>query len=507
MSVTVHYMYIMNTKKVQAIPLDMRDIAHDIMRVSCVNPFTHERHQLNEKLLGTSVTDSTNVRKALRDYADSFISQLEKTGISSIHDVVLEDRDCLTYVYLFYVYHHFMEEMDALIKKQLNSNETLPVPFADDIYSTLIDKGCNKNDIARYISIFYQMRRAYYFIDTALIGKSPSIAQLRCELWDTLFTHDILWYERMLWDKLEDFSVLILGATGTGKGSAAATIGHSGFIPFDTKRGLFTENFTASFIPLNLSQFPASLIESELFGHTKGAFTGAHKAHEGLFSLSTPHGAVFLDEIGDVDVHLQIKLLKVLEERLYSPVGSHEQCRFDGRIIAATHRPLAELRETTLFRDDFYYRLCSSIITVPSLHTRIREEAEEMQLLTSHLLTRICGEFDEKLYAHVCERLDACIPTDYCWPGNVRELEQSIRHILLNDRCSPSVDYSTNDAEKSQLFFDPVTSEPVTIQELTNVYCGMLYKKYGSYQDVARHTGLDRRTVKKYIEQEDSDNE
>lgn len=146
-----------------------------------------------------------------------------------------------------------------------------------------------------------------------------------------------------------------------------------------------------SFIALNLSQFPESLIESELFGHRKGAFTGAVEAHEGVLARCSPHGAIFLDEIGDASVPVQIKLLQVLQERTFAPVGSHEKVRFRGRVIAATHRPLETLRNRKLFRDDFFYRLCSDVIQVPPLRQRLREDPDELRQLLDHAIAMMVG--------------------------------------------------------------------------------------------------------------------
>ena len=163
-------------------------------------------------------------------------------------------------------------------------------------------------------------------------------------------------------------------------------LGRSGFIPFDARKGCFAESFTRNFIAINLSQYPESLLESELFGHKKGAFTGAIENHEGIFSRCTPHGSIFLDEIGDVSVPVQIKLLQVLQERHFVPLGSHEAKRFKGRVIAATNRPLAELRDGRM-RDDFYYRLCSDVIEVPALRQRIAESAGELEQLVARPAT------------------------------------------------------------------------------------------------------------------------
>jgi transcriptional regulator with PAS, ATPase and Fis domain len=296
---------------------------------------------------------------------------------------------------------------------------------------------------------------------------------------------------------MEDFSTLLLGETGTGKGTAAAAIGRSAFIPFDERRGCFAESFARNFIALNLAQFPETLIESELFGHRKGAFTGAVESHGGLLARCSPHGAIFLDEIGDVSVPIQIKLLHVLQERTFSPVGSHDQVRFRGRVIAATNRALDSLRGEGLFREDFFYRLCSDMIEVPPLRQRLREDGEELVRLVGHILTTTVGERGEELIGSVVDTIRRTVGDDYRWPGNVRELEQAVRRVLLTGSYHPGRSSGGEpgrpawliEAEAGRLDADGVLAG----------YCRQLHAELGSYEAVAGRTRLDRRTVRKYV--------
>jgi DNA-binding NtrC family response regulator len=319
--------------------------------------------------------------------------------------------------------------------------------------------------------------------------------ELRRRAWNNVFTHDIRHYERYLWNRMEDFSTLLLGETGTGKGTTAAAIGRSGFIPFDPKKGCFAESFTRGFVALNLSQYPETLIESELFGHRKGAFTGAIEAHEGVLSRCSPYGAIFLDEIGDVTPPVQIKLLQVLQERTFSPVGSHEKHRFRGRVIAATNKPLEQLRGKSL-RDDFFYRLCSDIITVPPLRQRIEESSAELDLLLEHLVSRTTGAAASELLALVRSIIKEN-PT-YTWPGNVRELEQAVRRILLTRAYA----HSEKPAEKDlrEQLAHGIENGSLDADTLLAAYCTLLYQRHGTFEEVARRAKLDRRTVKKYLQ-------
>jgi transcriptional regulator with GAF, ATPase, and Fis domain len=358
-------------------------------------------------------------------------------------------------------------------------------------------RGFTPDEARRYFAIFYQIRRAFHFIHRGLVGTSDCMKQLRRHLWNNVFTHDIRLYERHLWNRMEDFSTVLLGETGTGKGTAAAAIGRSGFIPFDEKRGGFAESFTRSFIALNLSQFPETLIESELFGHKKGAFTGAVESHEGVFARCSPFGAIFLDEVGEVSVPVQIKLLQVLQERTFSPVGGHEKLRFRGRVIAATNKPLDQLRGGGQFRDDFFYRLCSDVITVPPLRQRIQEDPRELNDLIGLILQRLTGETSVEVIGMVRGILDSSLGKGYAWPGNVRELEQAVRRILLTRHYEGDHKAITPDL-RSELVAG-IESGALDADAVLSGYCRLLHERHGTYEEVARRTNLDRRTVKAYL--------
>jgi transcriptional regulator with GAF, ATPase, and Fis domain len=294
---------------------------------------------------------------------------------------------------------------------------------------------------------------------------------------------------------MEDFSTLLLGETGTGKGAVAAALGRSGFIPFLSAKGMFAESFTRAFVAINLSQFSETLIESELFGHRKGAFTGAVERHEGVFARCSPHGAIFLDEIGDASEPIQIKLLQVLQQRTFSPVGCHEVYRFKGRVIAATNRDLGTLRREGNFRDDFFYRLCSDQIEIPTLSLRLQESPSELEALVRHILSRLGGDVETGTLSAVLEAIEKGVGPAYHWPGNVRELEQAVRCILLTGIYRGDVIQASGE----EAWLAAAQRGELSAQQLTAGYCQRLFQRYGSYGEVARRTGLDWRTVKKNV--------
>lgn len=462
-----------------------------------VNPFSDRYPELLGQLAGCDANTEPDSRAHLMiARLGERVAKLDAAGAATLRQFAGDDQALLRYVFLFEVYHRFIPAFDELIVNQLAAGEQpVPVPFAARGLRLLAQRGFAADDSRRFLAIFYQIRRAFYFIHRGLVGASPCLRQLRRHLWNNVFTHDIRAYEQQLWNRLEDFSTLLLGETGTGKGTAAAAIGRSGFIPFDEKKGCFTESFVRSFVALNLSQFPETLIESELFGHKKGAFTGAVDHHEGAFARCSAHGAIFLDEIGDLSVPVQIKLLQVLQERTFTPVGSHDRLRFRGRVIAATNHPLDEHRATGRFREDFFYRLCSDVITVPPLRQRIAEEPRELDDLIVSILQRVVGNADDA--DALRDRLLASVGRDYAWPGNVRELEQAVRRVLLTGEYRG--DHRAVAPGLRSRLLNGVDTGKIDADALLAGYCALLHERHGTIEEVARRTNLDRRTVKGYL--------
>ena len=474
-----------------------------VARAAFSNPFSDERTELERRIVDfsgpeTAALSEQRIADLLIDLIASRTGKTDRTGGLRMNLYRGIDQQLIRTAILFDVFHCFTSDFDKHIQEQIEAGDKpCPVPFASRIIDRLKKSGFSHEEALRHLAFFFQLRRAYFFIHRGLIGESPSMRKLRLHLWDTVFTSDIRWYEQHLWNRMEDFSTLLLGETGTGKGTAAAAIGRSIFIPFDAKAGCFRESFTRNFVSINLSRFPESIIESELFGHKKGAFTGAIEHFEGVFARCSPHGSIFLDEIGDVSAHVQLKLLEVLQERTFSPVGSHEKLQFRSRVIAATNKPLENLRRGGDMRDDFFYRLCSNKITVPPLRVRIRENPEEFDLLLDYVVQRTIGKPSSGMAKTIRRILNNSVGPDYSWPGNVRELEQAVRSILITRNYGGDTKGETSD--RRNILHRAIDNEEAGAYEILSVYCSMLYEKHGTYEAVSQITGLDRRTVKKYL--------
>ncbi|THB81775.1 MAG: sigma-54-dependent Fis family transcriptional regulator [Desulfobacteraceae bacterium] len=473
-----------------------------VYNAAFANPFSSLRERLDQKIAGLfpSVPRRESINQCIFEI-DRRIRELESRNRATIHAYEGEDRRLIRIVFLFDTFHKFRDDFDRLIKDQIKAQDTpVKVHFAEQAMQMLHQRGFSPESTCHYFALSYQLRRAFYFISNSLVGRCQSMQTLKKHLWYNVFTQNIDLYDNFLWDRMEDFSTLLLGETGTGKGTAAKAIGRSGFIPFDEKQNCFTQSFTRAFSSLNLSQYPETLLESELFGHKKGAFTGAVDDYQGVFDRCSPYGSILLDEIGEIPEHVQIKLLRVLQERTFTPVGGHTTARFNGRVIAATNRPKTDILEGKIFRDDFYYRLCSDIIEVPSLSRRIRERPKELDDLLAFTLKKLIGTDEPDLANKISRTIDRQLGKDYHWPGNVRELEQCVRSILLRREYKGNAKGVLQNQSLAQQLIHGIESCDISVSSLVSGYCALLYEKFHTYEEVARKTGLDRRTIKKHVQ-------
>jgi len=209
-----------------------------------------------------------------------------------------------------------------------------------------------------------------------------------------------------------DSTVLLLGETGTGKELIARAIHNR------------SRRKDRNFVKLNCAAIPTGLLESELFGHERGAFTGAIAQKVGRLELAD-RGSLFLDEIGDIPLELQPKLLRVLQEREFERLGSTRTTKVDVRVVAATHRDLEGMIAAKQFRSDLYYRLNVFPITIPPL----RERPGDIPMLVRHFVLRAAERMNKAIDTIPSENLDAL--TEYAWPGNIRELENVIERAVI----------------------------------------------------------------------------
>jgi DNA-binding NtrC family response regulator len=280
-------------------------------------------------------------------------------------------------------------------------------PLNVDELRIIIAKAVEKNRLlSENVYLKKQLRDRYEFAN--IIGSSPAMQRVFTSMQRIVRT---------------DSTVLILGESGTGKELVAKAIHFNG--PRKEK----------PFIPVNCAAIPENLLESELFGHTRGSFTGAIKDKVGKFEAAN-HGTIFLDEIGTMPMHLQTKLLRVLQEQEVERIGSTKPIKLDVRVVSATNINLEEEIKRGVFREDLYYRLNVIPINLPPL----RERLEDILPLVKHFIDKYCRAMNRPLMTVSKEAIEAL--ELYQWPGNVRELENVIErtvaltesdHVTLDD--------------------------------------------------------------------------
>ena len=283
--------------------------------------------------------------------------------------------------------------MEAL---ELGVVEYLTKPFRPGEIILAVRKALKMDQVNRELSRLKKEVQDKYRFEN-MIGQSPSMQEV---------------YRNIHKASESVSNVLITGETGTGKELAARAIHYNGLY----KKG--------PFIAVNCAAFSKGTLESELFGHVKGAFTDAHRDNKGRFELAD-QGTLFLDEVCDISLNIQVKLLRVLQEKQFERVGGQETLHSDFRLIAATNKDLKELVSKGMFREDLFYRLSVINITLPAL----REHPEDILLLIKHFLKHYTRINQKEIHTFSLEAMK--LLQNYSWPGNVRQLENAIESAIV----------------------------------------------------------------------------
>jgi len=497
-----------------------RACAEALVNLGYCNPFLPERIEYEQAILGDDIVAPDGAWHKHAEEVETrpnieLLTRRAKALAEGARDRLLAgkqsgeaERGLYEDVALYYLFNKYTQTFFEYVidaehgKAGHGASAELHSRFHDDVAHYLGVPGStfSLGETDHMFACFFQLRRAWHNIYDNIIGGSMASARLRAAVWQSIFTCDMRRYRRALYNRMGDITTLITGPSGTGKELVARAVALSRYIPFNTKTKRFATDVAQCFYPINLSALSPTLIESEMFGHKKGAFTGAVADREGFFEVCPADGAVFLDEIGDLDPAIQVKLLRVLQTRVFQRIGDVAERSFKGKSIAATNRdPAKEMREGR-FRQDLYYRLCSDIIVTPSLREQIEGSPEQLHNLLLFLARRVAGPDEaDSLAAEVEEWIEKNLDPGYAWPGNVRELEQCVRNILIRKTYQPSRTYA---AGACYAFLEAVRARSLSADELLRKYCTLVYADTGNYVETARLLGLDRRTVKDRVDKD-----
>jgi two-component system, NtrC family, response regulator len=279
-------------------------------------------------------------------------------------------------------------------------------------------------------------------------------------------------------------SVMLLGASGTGKELLARGLHEAS----DRTRG--------AFVAINCAAIPENLLESELFGHEKGAFTGAVKTTEGKIEQAAG-GTLFLDEVGDIPLQLQVKLLRFLQERVIERVGSRESIPVDTRVVCATHQDLEAMIADGRFREDLYYRLAEIVVRIPSL----AERPGDATLLAKAFLSRFAKEMNPKVRGFAADALAAI--DAWPWPGNVRELENRVKRavIMADEKLVSAADLDLSGPEEALV--NALNLKSAREQTDRKIIRHALARTEGNISSTAKLLGISRPTLYDLLKQYD----
>ena len=490
------------------------ELGEAISKLAETNPFGEARVALERRILGSDFSphrvwsrepDGSASGNTAR-IGDRAIALLDRLRDRSARGAKATDVERSLYreVVVYVAFHRMESQLYDSVVRAESATSSIEARFFDDFTAELHQRftavglvAPSTAEAAHLFAAMFQVHRAFHHVFHRIIGDSRPTARLRESIWQSIFTHDMRRYARSLYCRLGDLPTLITGPSGSGKDLVARAIALSRYVPFDPKRKAFVGEIAQAYYPLNVAALPPALIESELFGHRRGSFTGATEDRAGWLESCPELGTVFLDEIGELEPKLQVKLLRVLQERSFQRVGETRTRHFRGKVVAATNQDLTALIASGRFREDLYYRLRADLVVTPTLAERVADSEDELPTLIRFIAERVAGpdEADE-LALETIGWIERELGRSYSWPGNVRELEQCVRNVLVRGEYRPQGRRTA--APGTALGMD-LAAGSLTADELLTRYVKLVHATTGSYVETARRLGIDRRTVARRV--------
>ena len=434
----------------------------DAIRFSLSETFKEEGYQVLEASTGSECME------IVKGHTPDLVLLDLKLPNSSGADLLKQIKEFNSHIVVIMLTAHG-DVTSAVETMRYGAYDYILKPFSIEELKMAIKRGLETLSLLKEVTIYRQQQRVD-FDKNYVVGKDPLMLKV----------YDII---RKV-ARSKSTSVLVQGETGTGKEFVARAIHY-----MSSRR----DNL---FIDFNCTALPEPLLESELFGHEKGAFTDAKAQKKGLFELADK-GSMFLDEIGDMSYKLQAKLLRALQERSFHRVGGTDKIHVDIRIIASTNKNLKRLLAEGKFREDLYYRLQVVPITIPPL----RERKGDILILAKHFIDRFNREFKKNVYKidPETERLFL----SYSWPGNIRELKNVIERavllyaedVLMTEHLMLG-DFPRDVEPEAESREEPVGAADVTLEEMEMRYIGKVLDAVGwNKNQASKVLGIDRTTL------------
>lgn len=428
------------------------------IRDACFQVLSREGYEI--ELAGTA----EEARKLISDFEfDVILLDLKLPGVEGLELLKeIREEDPQAQVIVITAYGTVQVAVSAM---KLGATDFLQKPFSPQELRLAVEKALEKRRLTLE-NLYLKRTLAEKEGTIEFIGQSPAIKRV---------------LERAALAAQTDSTVLLTGESGTGKGLLARKI-HE-----------MSPRREGPFVAVDCGTLVPTLFESELFGHVKGAFTGATSHKIGKFELAN-NGTIFFDEIGNISPDIQVKLLKAVEEKEISPVGSHRLIRVDVRIIAATNKNLKEEVRKGNFREDLFFRLNVISIQLPPL----RERKEDIPLLAEYFLKRYAKKHGKPVEAMSPEVIEAF--QSYSWPGNVRELENTIERLVVfarKDIITPEDLYFAGfESEKLEFKLE----ENLPLEEVEKRYILKVLRSCGGNKTLAaKRLGIDRKTLREKL--------